>query len=427
MTLPLYLFLLSTLYRPVCSQMWWEETTEQYRYDLSQFRFLIVLGDDFDYQETRVVKDHWEKWGATVDIAGTGTNITGHLWKKTETGWDRSEKRQLQTDVLLSHINLSQYQVLFFPGGKSPTHLFKEDSSHIVQLVQEADRRGLVLAAICHGPQVLAASKVIHDRKVTGHREIVQQLTDAGGLFVNEVCVADGHIVTGNWPYFGSMAATVAERLLYPDGGGPSEHSPFETNPVLKAIRERRSIRKFEDRDVEPDLIEILLRAATWAPSANNDQPWKCIVLRENTIKQQIVDSLIGTMKEYYEEKGIPVERIQAYWSSVFSAPVHIFAFCDTRNVTMDEEWEEIEILHNIQGVSAACQNILLAATALHLGSLWMGGPLVVEDDIQTLLYVPDGVKLVAIIAIGYPAHEPLPPVRRPLSAIVGYGRWEGN
>lgn len=407
------------------SQIWWEETTEQYRYDLSPFRILILLGEDYDYQEMAIVKQHWEDWGAEVDIAGLETKLTGHIWKKTETGWDRSENKQLQTDLLLSHINLSQYQVLFSPGGNSPKSLLERDSSQVVQLVQEANQKGLVLAAICHGPRILAAASVIQDRKVTCHREIVTVLTDAGGMVVNEVCVADGHIITGNWPYFGSMAVKVAEKLLYPDGGGPSEQSPFENDPVLNAIKKRRSIRKFQDIEVSDSIIETLLMAASWAPSANNDQPWKFIILRDKIIKNQIVHSLIDTMKDYYEVKGIPLERMRSYWSSVFSAPVHIFAFCDERSIETDGEWKEIERLHNIQGVSVACQNILLAATALQLGSLWMGGPLVVEDNIKMLLQAPSEAKLVAVIAIGYPAYEPLPPVRRPLSSIMCYERWE--
>ena len=216
-------------------------------------------------------------------------------------------------------------------------------------------------------------------------------------------------------------------KLLYPEEAGLFENSPFETNPVLKAIKERRSIRKFQVKDVDPGKIEILLKAASWAPSANNDQPWKFVIVRNRETKNDIREALMDTMKGFYETKGIPSERMNSYWSSVFSAPVHIFVFCDTRHIEMDKEWEDIEKLHNIQGVSAACQNILLAATALDLASLWMGGPLVVEDDIKGLLNIPQDVQLMAIIAIGHPAHEPSPPARNPLLHIMFYEKWEEN
>lgn len=77
-----------------------------------------------------------------------------------------------------------------------------------------------------------------------------------------------------------------------------------------------------------------------------------------------------------------------------------------------------------MQSVSAACQNILLAATALDLGSVWIGATLIVEPDIKTLLKVPEDVQLVSTIAIGYAAVKPLPPVRKSLPEVIFYGSW---
>jgi F420 biosynthesis protein FbiB-like protein len=411
----------------VFGQVWWEKTGEKYDYDLSGYRFLMVLGDDFDYHETVVIKQYWEDWGAKVDIAGTDSTLTGHFWQRTEKGFDRSDTKMIHTDLLLPQINLSQYQVLFFPGGNSPKSLLQKDSLLVTRMIQEADKKGLILAAICHGPQVLVASGLIKDRKVTGHREVMNNITEAGGKFINQVCVVDENIVTGNWPYFETMAVKVAERILYPEGGGPSEKSPFETNPVLNVIKERRSIRRFEQRDVDPTIIEQILKAATWAPSANNEQPWKFVVLREKKTKEQVLEALMNRMEDYYQTHGIPLDRIRAYWSGVFSAPVHIFAFCDTSVVEIEKEWEEIQMLWSMQGVSAACQNILLAAHALGLGSVWTGATLAVEDTIKTLLEVPKHAQLMTVIAIGYPAYTPLPPVRKPLSDIVFSEKWKQN
>ena len=411
----------------VFGQAWWEKTDKTFNYDLSRYNFLIVLGEDFDYHETVVIRQYWEDWGAKVEIAGNDTLLTGHLWKRIETGWDRTENKKIKTDMLLQEIDLSQYQVLFFPGGDSPKSLLLKDSLLVTRMIQEANNKGLVLAAICHGPQVLVASGVIKGRKATGHREIMNNISDAGGEFVNEVCVVDENIVTGNWPYFETMAVKVAERIIYPDGGGPSEKTTFETNPVLKAIKERRSIRRFDQKDVDSIIIEQILRAATWAPSANNEQPWKFVVVREKKTKEQVLEALMNRMKDYYKTHGIPLDRIRAYWSGVFSAPVHIFVFCDTSEVDIEKEWEEVQILWSIQGVSTACQNILLAAHALGLGSVWTGATLAAEDTIKTLLEVPNHAQLMTVIAVGYPAYTPLPPVRKTLSDIVFYEKWKQN
>jgi F420 biosynthesis protein FbiB-like protein len=410
---------------PVIGQLWWEDSKEKHDYDLSGYRFLVVLGEDFDFHEAQIIKQHWEEWGAEVDVAGTDVELTGHVWKLKEGQWDRSETRKVYTDLLISEIDLSRYQAIFFPGGSGPKNLLERERTKVVELIQEADRKGIVLAAICHGPQVLAAARVVEDRKVTGHHEVVEDITGAGGEYVNKVCVVDENTVTGNWPYFETMAVKVAERVLYPQGGGPSETSEFETDPVLKAIRERRSVRRFEERDVEPSKIQLILKAAAWAPSANNNQPWKFVVVNNRATKEKLLDSFMNRMKDYYESHGIPADRIKAFWQGIFSAPVHIFAFCDTSVVEIEEGFEEIEMLWSTQGVAAACQNALLAAHALGLGSVWTGASLIVEKDIKDVLNVPEGARLMTMIAIGYPAHEPLPPVRRPLSDVVFFEEWE--
>jgi nitroreductase len=231
----------------------------------------------------------------------------------------------------------------------------------------------------------------------------------------------------------------VALSLLFPlTGGSPmcdeirgdktgEKYNYDLSNPVLKAIKERRSIRKFQDKDVDSVKIEQILKAATWAPSANNDQPWKFVVVRSKETKKKIVEALKFRMKNYYESQGVPLDRMMAYWSNIFSAPVHIFVFCDTSGIELEKEWEEIQMLWSIQGVSAASQSILLSAQALGLGSLWMGVTLTVENEIKTLLHVPDKVRLMTVIAIGYPDEEPLPPVRKPLSEVIFFDKWEGE
>ncbi len=406
------------------AQVFWEQSDEKYDYDLSGYRFLVLLGDDFDYYETMVIKKYWDNWGAKVDIAATDKELKGHLWKRTDKGWDKSEEKTIETNLLLSQVDLLKYNLIFFPGGNSPKNLLEKDSAFIVQLIRKADQRGLILAGICHGPLALASAGVLKGRKATGHQEIVKDIQETGGEYVKEVCVVDGNIITGNWPYFESMAVKVAEKLLYPQGGGPSENSPFEQNPVLKIIEERRSIRRFKEKDVSQDTIEILLKSATWAPSPNNDQPWRFVVVKEKMVKEKIVNALMEKLSDYYKSKELPVKRMRQYISSIFSAPVHIFAFCDDSNIE-EEEWKDIQMLWNIQAVSCACQNILLSAKSMGLGSLWIGLSLVAEDQIKNLIGVPEDLRLASVIAIGYPADESLPPVRKPISEVSCFGKWK--
>jgi F420 biosynthesis protein FbiB-like protein len=406
------------------AEVWWEQTGERHDYDLSAYRFLILLGDDFDYHEIMVIKKYWEDWGAKVDIAGTDKELKGHLWKRTEKGWDKSEEKTVKTDLLLSQADLSKYNLIFFPGGNSPKNLLEKDSSSVVQLIQKADQGGLILAGICQGPLALASAGVLKGHKATGHTEIIKNIQEAGGEYVKKVCAADRNVITGNWPYFESIAVKVAEKLLYPRGGGPGENSPFEQNLVLKVIKERRSIRRFQEKEVSQDTIDILLKSAAWAPSPNNDQPWRFVVVKDKKVKQDIVNTLMEKLTDYYKSKELSAERMRQYISSIFSAPVHIFALCDDSNIE-EKEWKDIQMLWNMQAVSCACQNILLSARSMGLGSLWIGLSLVAEDQIKTLIGAPENFRLVSVIAIGYPADEPLPPVRKPLSEVVSQEEWE--
>lgn len=409
------------------SRVWWEETGKKYDYDLSGKRILAVLGDDFDYREMTIIVKYWEDWGGEVDLAGLVKEVTSHMLQKRGAGWDTSEKRKVETDLILSEAELSGYDALFFPGGKGPENLLKTDSTGVVGLIREADRRRLLITGICHGPLAIAASGLLEGRRATGFPDTERRIREAGGEYVTEVYVVDGNIITGNWPYFETFAVKVAERLLYPGGGAPSETSPFEKNPILRAIKERRSVRLFRDREVDDETVGLLLEAASWAPSADNGQPWRFVVVRRREVKERIIEALMAGVGAYFAKRGHPPDASRRYLEGIFSAPVHIFAFCDTTGLEMSGGFEEIEMLHGIQGVAAACQNILLAAHGLELGSLWVGLVLAAEKDVKRILGAPEGARLAAAVAVGYPARKPLPPVRNPLSDIMFREKWEGR
>jgi nitroreductase/putative intracellular protease/amidase len=406
------------------SQIWWDDSGRTLRYDLSPYKILVLLGEDFDYHELMVIKSYWEKWNAKVITAGNEELLNGHLWSLTSKGWEKKEFRKIQPDIQLSEVNIEDYHAVFLPGGGSPKNLIEKNGDPVKRFVREAHERGLLLSAICHGPQILAESDVIRGRKVTGHPEIIKNLTEAGGEYKRDVCIVDENILTGNWPYFESFALNVAEELLNHDEGEKSKLAELESHLALKVIKERRSIRRFLDKDVDSFMIEELLYFASWAPSSNNDQPWRFVVVRNKDAKNQIFELFLARMEDYYQRRNIPLERIKAFWSGHFSAPVFIFVFNHPSQKEIQEEFEEIEKIWNIQSVANACQNLLLSAKAMNLGSCWMGALLVIEPEIKRLLQVPADAKLMTVIALGYAADNPLPRVRKSLSETTFYETW---
>ena len=404
--------------------VFWEESGTSYPYDLKAARILVLVGDGVDAQETALVTGHWRQFGATVELAGPSERVTAHRWRRDAAGWQREDVSPLVVDLRLADVDLARYAAVFVPGGDSPSSLLASSGARVRGLLRDAVRRGLVVAAICHGPRLLAAADVVRGRSVTGHPELRDELVAAGATLVTATAITDGPLVTGNWPYFETFAVRVAERLLYPTGGGPSERSLFETNPVLRAITGRRSVRAFQTREVPAALVEQLLTAASWAPSADNSQPWRFIVVRRREAIEALQSAVTKAAMPELARQGLPPDQVRAYWASVFGAPVLLAAFAVPSSGSSDpavaRSWEA-------HATAAACENLLLAAHAVGLGSVWVGSALLAEREIRTILGAPDAARLVALMPLGFPAEEPLPPVRRQLSATAADERWPAS
>jgi len=168
---------------------------------------------------------------------------------------------------------------------------------------------------------------------------------------------------------------------------------------VLEAIRGRRSIRAFKSDDVSPEIVEKLLDAASWAPSAGNIQPWEFIVVRKPEIKRALAEAALD--QTFIEE-----------------APV-VIVVCANKNRSSQGYGIRGKTLYCLQDTAASIQNILLTAYSLGLGTCWIGA--FREEKAREILKIPQGIRLVAIIPVGYPAETPPPRNRRPISQIVHY------
>ena len=168
---------------------------------------------------------------------------------------------------------------------------------------------------------------------------------------------------------------------------------------VFEAIKRRRSIRAYKNIDVAKETIEKLIDAARWAPSAGNIQPWEFIIVRNPETKRKLAEAALN--QTFIEE-----------------APVVIVVCADCERSGRGYG-SRGATLYCIQDTAAAIQNIHLAATALGLGTCWIGA--FKEEPVKKLLKIPNGIRPVAIIPVGYPAEQPAPRPRRPLNEIVHY------
>ncbi len=149
---------------------------------------------------------------------------------------------------------------------------------------------------------------------------------------------------------------------------------------MMDLIKRRRSIRKYTSEPVTEAEVRQLLEAAMAAPSANNRQPWHFVVVRDEQIKTQLAKT--------------------HRWSGMIAEAALTIAVCGEKNRSR----------HWVTDTSAATENLLLAATALGLGAVWIG----IHPDSEREAYVrqalgiPGEIGVLCLIAVGRPAeHKP--------------------
>jgi len=209
--------------------------------------------------------------------------------------------------------------------------------------------------------------------------------------------------------------------------------SDYDT--LLRIVRDRRSIRSFRSDSIPQQLVEQMLEAARWAPSAGNRQAYRLMVVasREKLAAMSAavrasVDSIRSTLRpsakaraDAYLDNFSHFDAAPLCIVSIYRAGVDLLgssseAASGESNAAADVRRAESDALCS---VSAAIQNLLLGAHALGLGACWMTGPLVAAEALERLLAVPRGWRISALIPIGYPVGVPPPPARRPLERLL--------
>lgn len=179
---------------------------------------------------------------------------------------------------------------------------------------------------------------------------------------------------------------------------------------ILEVIRARRSIRRYLDKPVPRELIEKILEAARWAPSAHNRQPWRFAVIESSETKHALASAMGDKLRADLERDGLAKELIDKdtarSYQRITNAPVVIVVCVTMRDmdVYQDTRRKKAEYLMATQSVAMATQNLLLAAHALGLGACWMCAPLFVPEIVREVLKLENDWEPQALITLGFPA-----------------------
>jgi len=186
-----------------------------------------------------------------------------------------------------------------------------------------------------------------------------------------------------------------------------------------EVIQCRRSIRGFSPDPVDRSTIEQILGAAVLAPSAKNSQPWRFTVITESRREEMltVLRRGIENRKAEGEDIGTVLGTVKAMEQAPVTILVHNTAGIHPWKARAEHEsWWDVA---TVQSVGAAIENMLLAATDLGLGSLWIADIWEAYPEINEWLGVDD--QLVAAVSLGYADVSPNAPKRKPLSEVV---RW---
>ena len=153
---------------------------------------------------------------------------------------------------------------------------------------------------------------------------------------------------------------------------------------ALETILQRQSIRDFRDREIPQEAIDMLVEALRWAPSAGNMQSRKFYFIFDQTTRKKLAAAALNQ-------------------SFLAQAPLAVVA-CLDRRIALRYGDRGVN-LYSIQDVSASVMNLMLVAHELGLGTCWVGA--FKEFDVVEILELPDHLRPVAIVPVGYPGRVP--------------------
>lgn len=170
-------------------------------------------------------------------------------------------------------------------------------------------------------------------------------------------------------------------------------------------IKSRRSIRKFNEREVKKEIIDKIIWAGSLAPSAHNRQPWEVVVLKEKK------KDIIKIMRDYSSKNSDDISIIKTA-DTIQRADTLLLIYCNN--------FEQYE--YNLLSMGAMIQNMILAATSLKVASVWIANICPMREEIDKCLSIDSKSKcLVSAIALGYSDYEPKEIARKKVSDFTNY------
>jgi nitroreductase len=205
---------------------------------------------------------------------------------------------------------------------------------------------------------------------------------------------------------------------------------------TMKVIQDRRSIRDYTDEPVSDQDLDMILEAARQAPSGENAQPWRFIIVKDVETRKKLgalagggsgrrftAEFVTKKMQERFSSLQDEAKK-RAVFEKLTSGQVSTFLAGAPVNIVVCGKKDVWDLPYD---TSAAIENMLLMVTALGLGACWVIAPCIDirdEERVKALLGMPEGFKVVSIVSVGHPTRPHRPRPRIPIEDLVFLEKW---
>jgi len=167
---------------------------------------------------------------------------------------------------------------------------------------------------------------------------------------------------------------------------------------VLEAIKKRQSVRSYQDKEIPEEILQQILEAGRLAPSASNRQGWKFIVVKDENLRKKLVPACKN--QKFVGEASIVIVGCGTNPDYIMTNGEHTYSI----------------------DLAIALDHMSLEATSLGLGTCWIGS--FYQDQVKEILGVPESVRVVNLLTLGYPKELGTKTERKPLSEIICYDKY---
>ena len=194
----------------------------------------------------------------------------------------------------------------------------------------------------------------------------------------------------------------------------------MNTDELFSLLKDRRTVRLYQKKQIPKVLIEKIIDAGIWASSLHGFQPWKFFVIRKEEAIKTIAEEAFNRSKKLYAGYNF---ILRSTAETIANAPTVIVIYnkglVQKKMNKMGGTYRKCAKISEVQAISGAVQNMILMAHALGLGSCWLVFPIFCEKAINKLLGF-DG-QMVAMLTLGYPAETGVRSARKPIDETAGY------